>query len=158
MTAQYFAIYDADGTLAGEVSYVLGKLAGNRHCALCDISHGWNPAGKKAWRKDSGLSCKLQWMHRDEQSSALAAYTQGKLPLVVEQRDDGFRTLLAAEKLETCGGDYETFLALLNVAVTADASAEGDARQPFVPPTPGQQMRREKIPSVYGSAELRQSS
>ena len=78
MTPRYFAIYDADGTLSGELGYALGKLAGTRHCALCDISHGWNPIGKAGWRKDSGLSCKLQWLHRDEQSPDLAAYTLGK--------------------------------------------------------------------------------
>ena len=126
MSARYFAIYDADGTLLGEVGYVLGKLAGTRHCALCDLSHGWNPRGRAQWRADSGLSCRLQWLHRDEQSPALAAYTAGKLPLVVEQREDGFRTLLDAEKLEACGGDYEAFLALLQVQVSAESSAKGD--------------------------------
>ncbi|MDG1065661.1 MAG: hypothetical protein P8O91_05545 [Luminiphilus sp.] len=127
MTARYLAIYDADGTLSGELGYALGKLAGTRHCALCDISHGWNPAGKAAWRKDSGLSCSLQWLHRDEQSSDLAAYTLGKLPLVVEQRNDGFRTLLDAEKLEACNGDYEAFLALLEAEVPVAALAGHDS-------------------------------
>ena len=124
MTVRYFAIYDADGTLFGEVGYVLGKLAGTRHCALCDLSHGWNPRGKAPWRADSGLSCRLQWLHRDEQSAALAAYTAGRLPLVVEQREDGFRTLLNAEKLEACDGDYDAFLAMLEAQVAAEPSAE----------------------------------
>ena len=133
MTAHYFAIYDADGTLAGEVGYVLGKLAGVRRCALCDISHGWNPAGKAAWRRDSGLSCQLKWLHRDEQSAALAAHTTDQLPLVVEQRGDRFRTLLGAEALAACGADYEVFLGLLEAAVAAGESAECDASIPREP-------------------------
>lgn len=32
-------VYDADHTLAGEVAYVVGKLLGRRHCALCDVTH-----------------------------------------------------------------------------------------------------------------------
>ena len=49
---QYFAIYDADGSLAGELSYALGKLAGARRCALCDISHGWNPLASSESHRD----------------------------------------------------------------------------------------------------------
>jgi hypothetical protein len=135
VTAHYFAIYDADGTLAGEVGYALGKLAGVRRCALCDISHGWNPAGKSAWRRDSGLSCQLQWLHRDEQSAALAAHTANQLPLVVEQRDDRFRTLLGAEELTACSGDYEVFLGLLEAAVAAVGSTECDTSIPREPGT-----------------------
>ena len=132
MTPRYFAIYDADGTLSGELGYALGKLAGTRHCALCDISHGWNPIGKAGWRKDSGLSCQLQWLHRDEQSPDLAAYTLGKLPLVVEQGNDGFRTLLDSEKLEACGGDYEAFLTLLEAEVSGAALAASDSSAPAI--------------------------
>ena len=44
------AIFDADGTCIGELQYLLNKCAGWESCALCDISHGWNPIGKAAWR------------------------------------------------------------------------------------------------------------
>ena len=33
-------VYDADGSLAGELSYWIGARLGRRHCALCDITHG----------------------------------------------------------------------------------------------------------------------
>lgn len=32
-------VYDADGGLLGEAAYVVGRLCGTRHCALCDITH-----------------------------------------------------------------------------------------------------------------------
>ncbi len=122
---QYFAIYDADGSLAGELSYALGKLAGARRCALCDISHGWNPQGKAAWRAGSQLACGLQWLHRDEQTPAMAEYTRGQLPLVIAQTGDRFTTLLDADGLAACDGDYEAFAEALGAVITPEAVAAG---------------------------------
>jgi len=120
---QYFAIYDADGSLAGELAYALGTLAGARRCALCDISHGWNPQGKAAWRTGAQLACGLQWLHRDEQTPAMAEYTRGRLPLVIAQTGDRFATLLDADGLAACDGDYETFTAALGAVITPEAVA-----------------------------------
>ena len=33
-------VYQANGSLSGELRYVVGKLLGSAHCALCDITHG----------------------------------------------------------------------------------------------------------------------
>ena len=122
---QYFAIYDADGSLAGELAYALGKLAGARRCALCDISHGWNPQGEAAWRTGAQLACGLQWLHRDEQTPAMAEYTRGQLPLVIAQTGDRFTTLLDADGLAACDGDYEAFTAALGAVITPEAVAAG---------------------------------
>ena len=40
-------VYDADGGIRGEVSYVVGHLLHRRECALCDITHTWRR--KPAW-------------------------------------------------------------------------------------------------------------
>ena len=32
-------VYDADGTLVGELRYWFGTLFGASHCSLCDITH-----------------------------------------------------------------------------------------------------------------------
>ena len=114
---QYFAIYDADGSLAGEVAYTLGKIAGRRHCALCDISHGWNPRGKAVWRDGAQLACRVQWLHRDEQSREMFEYTRGRLPMVLAQTGSAFHTLLGTAALEVCGGEYPAFVAALSAAV-----------------------------------------
>ena len=42
-------VYDADGTVTGELRYWFGARVGTAHCALCDISHGTFRA-KSAWR------------------------------------------------------------------------------------------------------------
>ena len=33
-------VYDADGTVLGELSYFLRARIGRAHCSLCDITHG----------------------------------------------------------------------------------------------------------------------
>lgn len=33
-------VYDADGTVLGELSYFVKARLGRAHCSLCDITHG----------------------------------------------------------------------------------------------------------------------
>ena len=40
MIDQLIGIYNAKGSIAGELAYLFGKLRGTAQCALCDISHG----------------------------------------------------------------------------------------------------------------------
>ena len=49
-----YAIYDADGTLLSELSYLKDKCLGKAECALCDLSHGWNLLEKRAGGSDRG--------------------------------------------------------------------------------------------------------
>jgi hypothetical protein len=110
---QLYAVYDADGTLAGELSYLVGKLRGTRACALCDISHGWNPVGKKAWRDARQGARNLLWLHRDEQPEVLRKVTAGQLPAVVLVKADEAAILIDAVALRGCAGDFAAFEALL---------------------------------------------
>ena len=32
-------VYDADGSLVGELRYALRKVTGRGHCSLCDLTH-----------------------------------------------------------------------------------------------------------------------
>ena len=43
-------VYDADGTLTGELRYWIGARLGRAHCSLCDITHGL-VSEKSAWRE-----------------------------------------------------------------------------------------------------------
>jgi len=63
-----YIVYDADGTVPGEVFYLLRKWFGKRHCAACDITHGpktvkpeWNTLQTTGW-----LGVNLFNIHRDE--------------------------------------------------------------------------------------------
>jgi hypothetical protein len=85
-------VYDADGTLVGELRYWFGARLGRAHCALCDITHG-SVRERPEWREcRDDLSVPFATVHRDEQSAAVAAATAGDYPAVVATLDDGTTT------------------------------------------------------------------
>ena len=106
---KFFAVYNADGSIAGELGYLFDKLRGAAQCPLCDVSHGWNPVGRKAWRNGRDGLCGLVWLHRDEQPEPLKAFTEGQLPAVVLEDAAGFHILMDADSLAACAGDFTAF-------------------------------------------------
>lgn len=114
-----FAIYDADGTLRGELAYLWGKCTGRAECALCDLSHGWNPRGRRAWRQREGLTASVRWIHRDEVPDHLLPHVIGQLPCVVVDRHDQIEILISRETLQACGDDFDAFEQLLDQKLRA---------------------------------------
>lgn len=114
MTYQIYAIYNADGSILGELRYLAQKLSGGASCPLCDITHGLNPRGKAQWRARSSTHAPVVWLHSDEQSEALAVFTKGRLPAVVVERDGTYVEVVNAEELAACHGDYLSFERLLS--------------------------------------------
>jgi hypothetical protein len=111
-------VYDADGTLAGEVKYYFGSLIGKAHCALCDITH--SKVGKRAsFRKcadDIGLP--ITFLHRDHVPADVTAAAAGQWPVVVGHDERGVAAvLLDREALERCDGSTEQFRILLTAAL-----------------------------------------
>lgn len=112
-----YAIYDVRGTLGAEIAYIAGKLVGQRGCELCDISHGWNPLGKAAWRNALGTLARVEWLHADEQPTALSNYTSGQLPCVVLAGAERYKMLLNRPDLECCQSDINAFDLALRAAL-----------------------------------------
>ena len=112
-----YAIYDVRGTLGAEIAYIAGKLVGQRGCELCDISHGWNPLGKAAWRNAEGNLARVEWLHADHQPTALSSHTSGQLPCVVLAGAEHYKTLLNRPDLERCQGDINAFDVALQAAL-----------------------------------------
>ena len=106
-------IFDADGGLRGELRYVVDKLAGRGHCALCDITHGMNPMGKRSWKDAcaaAGLTMTL--LHRDEASAEQLA-AAGALPVVLAGDRVGWRVLASPGELQACEGNPAKLTALI---------------------------------------------
>ena len=80
-------VYDADGTLLGELAYVVGHLLGRRSCALCDITHGSVKRRPEFDEAAATLGVPFDLLHRDERPPELAALTDGALPCVVAEGD-----------------------------------------------------------------------
>lgn len=107
-----WGVYHADGGLLGELRYVVGKLRGTAHCALCDVTHRIRM--KDEWKEfAASLDVPLELVHLNEQPLALAAVTEGSTPCVVGESQDGFTILLYPRQLESVGGSVRLFGELL---------------------------------------------
>jgi len=106
-------VYNADGSVIGELRYVIGKIMGTAHCALCDITHGLVKQKNTFSRLCESLPIPLRTVHLDERSEDLIAFTTGKTPCVVGQTNEGWVMLIDAGALEACGKDVAKFEAVL---------------------------------------------
>jgi len=116
----FTGVYEANGTLAGELSYWIGAhVTGRRHCSLCEITHG-SFREKAAWREQAAeLAAPFTAVHLDERSDELTALTDGLTPCVVAHRADGSaELLLSAAQLEAFGGEPAQLAAALSEALT----------------------------------------
>ncbi len=110
MHERILAIYNADLSIIGELAYAMGKLTGTGSCALCDITHGLNPFGKRAWRSYCDDRPEVEWLHRNEISDEMLAQLPTPLPCVIKQDAHGYLcTLLDTSALMDCEGQVDRF-------------------------------------------------
>ena len=110
-------VYNADGTVFGELSYFVGKRLGRAHCALCDITHGL-VRERPEWQECvAALPVPFETFHRNDQPDALRG---SPLPLVAAETDSGYVVLLGPDELDACAGSIERLHAALSTAL-ADA-------------------------------------
>ena len=116
-------VYDADGTLRGEVAYWIGARLGRAHCGLCDITHGVTRE-KSAWKAcREGLPVPFDTFHRDDQPTEVRAAIGDGLPAVVAETGRGIVSLLGPRELDACGGDVDALVSAIEQAVDAHALA-----------------------------------
>ncbi|MBV7412335.1 hypothetical protein KRX56_06280 [Dermabacteraceae bacterium TAE3-ERU27] len=109
-------VYNANGGLAGELSYVIGKIRGTAHCGLCDISHGKRPMYRKEWKEMvQRLPLPLETVHLNEvDASTSRLLEKARSPFIALIDGENDRVLVSAEELDGCGGDSEALFALLS--------------------------------------------
>jgi|TARA_B100000085_G_scaffold245805_1_gene239187 hypothetical protein len=115
-----FGIYNADGTLLGELGYVMAKLVGKRSCSLCDVTHGWNPFGKREWKRlcKSNL-INIQLIHRDEATeSQLEA--AGDLPSFITEAEDGWTQIMTSTQITKLKNQPDTIVMMLEEATNME--------------------------------------
>ena len=109
MTMKYVGIYNADGTVLGEISYVAKKLAGRGSCALCDITHGWTGRKKTFDQACTTADIELELLHRNE-ASAEQLTAAGHLPAVIRHDGISWTLVLGPAELEACDADPEELM------------------------------------------------
>jgi len=98
-------VYDADGTVFGELAYVVGHVLGRRSCALCDITHGRVRRRPEFDQAAADLGVPFDLLHRNERTDELVALTDAALPCVVAEGDGERIVLLDRDALAACGSD-----------------------------------------------------
>ena len=112
-------VYDADGSVLGELRYFVGARLGRSHCALCDITHGL-ARERSTWRTfRSELPVPFDTFHRDDQPDDVRAAHQDQEPVVLAATDDGFVVLLAPADLESCAGSVDHLSSAIDTAAAA---------------------------------------
>jgi hypothetical protein len=112
-------IYNARGTLRGEITYLLRRTFANEHCALCDITHGkmrrrpeWDNCSR-AFEGECGISVDL--LHLDQAPSDLLDRADFHAPAMYFQKSDGsFILALGPAELEACNHSPEDLFTMIN--------------------------------------------
>lgn len=121
-------VYHADGGPIGEAKYVVGKLLGTAHCALCDITH--SPVRRKpAWdRMVAQLGIPFALVHLNEMDADVSAATaRHGSPVVLARLSDGtVAPVLLPADLDRLGGSVEAFAAALQNALPMAGTRSGE--------------------------------
>ena len=118
-------VYDAEGTLRGELSYWVGARLGRAHCALCDVTHGLLRE-RSDWRAcRDAMPVPFDTYHRDDQPSAVRDAAQGDAPVVLAETAVGYVVLLGPAQLEACSSSVASFSAALDRAVAGAGLSVG---------------------------------
>jgi hypothetical protein len=112
-------VYNADGTLTGELAYLLGARLGRKHCSLCDITHGMIRPKAEWQARRSQLPVPFDTFHRDDQPEEVRSATEGVVPVVVAQTGEGVFILLEPDALAECDGSMERMMSAIEVAVVS---------------------------------------
>lgn len=117
---ELIGVYDADATVWGELSYWAGARLGQRHCSLCDITHGLF-SEKSSWREcRSQLPVQFITYHRNDQPDDVRACVGDRLPAIVARSNDGVRMFVTTNELKACSGSPEALRVLLTTRLASD--------------------------------------
>ena len=112
-------VYDANGTLRGEIAYWIGARLGRRHCSLCEVTHGLFTE-KGEWKRcRDGLPVAFDTFHRDDQPDEVRAATGDRAPVVLAETDGGLVVLLDGAQIDAAGGAPQRLMQAIEDQVTA---------------------------------------
>ncbi len=108
-------VYNAEGTLRGELAYLVGRQLGRAHCALCDITHG-RLTQRREWKTcRTQLPVPFDTFHRNDQPDDVRAFSANTTPVVVAQTTAGLVALLGPDELDACAASPEKLTAAIAV-------------------------------------------
>jgi hypothetical protein len=119
-------VYNARGTVLGELNYLLKRTFAGEHCALCDITHNmvrrrpdWDRCAQ-IFSLDHGIQVDL--LHLDEVPTDLSESVDFCAPAVFFQRSDQSFVIAAhPDELADCNHSPDQLFALLKIKLGAES-------------------------------------
>jgi hypothetical protein len=110
-------IYNADGSILGELKFAVNKVTGKSNCGLCDLTHGWNPLGKSSWKRASSSShVEIELLHRNELTTEQSE-TAGDLPAIIVEKVGEWKKIMSADDIFSFSGNASGFLTQIETLV-----------------------------------------
>lgn len=110
------AIYNANGSLLGEMRYVFEKVFFQKHCALCDITHGMSYKAKSTWLEQvESFAIPIETLHLDQINENIRQVVVDKVPCRVMVEGDSINIVMSNEELQACDSDPHLFFERLRV-------------------------------------------
>jgi hypothetical protein len=107
--SRFVGVYDADGTLRGELAYWVGARRGRRHCSL------WGSVRQRPeWKAcRASLPVNFDTFHRNDQPDAIRVASGNQAPVVIAETDRGFVLVVTPDELNACGGSIDRLISAI---------------------------------------------
>ena len=109
-----YCIYNAEGSLRGELEYIYNKYVNNIKCSMCDITHDTISPKKKWKEKCSTFGTKIECLHLDELPNDIKKLVKDKTPCVVGQINSVKTILMHDNELIKMSGNVDSFFRFLD--------------------------------------------
>ena len=111
-------VYDADGSILGELNYLWKKAFHSFTCSMCDITHNFITT-KKKWKTEV-QNCKydISTYHLNDQPTLIKETTLNNTPCVVKVEGGTSSILISNDELETINGNINSFFSLIDKKMT----------------------------------------
>ena len=108
-TAKIYCIYNAEGSIFGELKYLYNKYIRDIKCSMCDITHN-TLSEKREWKKRCVVSpFKIECLHLDELPKDIENLVEGNTPCVVAKTSSTNEIIIENKELIAMKGNVDSF-------------------------------------------------
>lgn len=104
-----YCVYNANGSILGEITYLFSKLIYGFSCSMCKISHNTITQKSKWIDQVSKSKLNIETLHLDEQPQNLKKLTRDNTPCVVGKYKGKYEIIFLDEDLKDFDGNVDTF-------------------------------------------------
>ena len=109
-----YCIYNAKGSIFGELKYLYNKYIRDIKCSMCDITHN-TLSKKREWKKRCTVSpLKIECLHLDELPKDIENLVEGNTPCVVAKTSSTNEIIIKNKELIAMKGNVDSFFNHIN--------------------------------------------